>query len=344
MTNIKIIKPGLFTTIQDKGRWGYQRFGMPVAGTMDDFATRVANILVENDEYSAVIESTFLGPEIAFDCDEIISITGADMKPKINGEYIPMWTSVLVKAGDILSFSIAVSGLRTYIAFSRGINVPEIMESKSTFTRGGLGGYEGRKLASGDGIDLGIRDLSNLGGYLSSRFIPIYKEEEIIRVIMGPQDDYFTDDAIETLLGSKYTITSEADRMGYRLDGPKITHKNGADIISDGIVFGSIQVPGHGAPIIMMADRATTGGYTKIATVITPDLSILAQMGPGKSVEFMSISIEKAHEIYRQYENNLNEIKETINNNRFEFCKIRKLKLKIDGKRYNVDIRELPKD
>lgn len=340
MAKIKIIKPGLFTTIQDKGRWGYERFGIPVAGTMDDFSTRVANILVGNDEYSAVLESTFLGPEIVFDCDEIISITGANMAPRINGESVPMWTSLLVKEGDILSFSGLVSGLRAYIAFSRGLNVPEVMGSKSTFTRGKLGGHEGRKLVNEDEIKLGIRELSNSGGYLPSEFIPIYNKEETIRVIMGPQDDYFTEDAIETFLNSKYTITSEADRMGYRLEGSKIIHKDGADIISDGMVFGSIQVPGHGSPIIMMADRATTGGYTKIATVITPDLPKLAQMAPGSSVNFIRITLKEAHEIYREYENKIKRIKDIININRFEFRRIRKFNLKIDGISYKIDVRE----
>lgn len=341
MTKIKIIKPGLFTTIQDKGRWGYQRFGIPVAGAMDDFAFRVANILVGNDEYSAVLENTFLGPEIIFYCNEIISITGADMGPKINGESISMWTSVLVKKGDILSFSGFVSGLRSYIAFSRGLNVPEIMGSRSTFTRGKLGGYHGRTLSSGDEIELGNRELSSLGSYLPQRFIPIYKDESIIRVIMGPQDDYFSDEAMETFLNSNYTITSEADRMGYRLNGPKLIHKEGADIISDGIAFGSIQVPGHGSPIIMMADRPTTGGYTKIATVITPDLPILAQMSPGKSIKFSCISLEEAHEIYKEYEYRLMEIKDIIDNNRFQFGNIRRLNLKIDGTSYRIDIREV---
>lgn len=341
MAKIKIIKPGMFTTIQDKGRWGYQRFGIPVAGTMDDFATRVANILVGNAEYSAVLESTFLGPEIIFDCDEIISITGADMNPKINGEPVLMWTSLLIKERDILSFSRAVSGVRSYIGFSRGLNVPEIMGSKSTFTRGVLGGYEGRKLAGGDEIKLGNRDLCSSGSYLPSEFIPTYKSEETIRVIMGPQDDYFTDEAIETFLGSKYTITHESDRMGYRLEGPKIIHKNGADIISDGIVFGSIQVPGHGSPIIMMADRATTGGYTKIATVTTPDLVSLAQMGPGNAVRFRNISLEEAHGIYKEYENRFMKIKDIINDNRFEFGRIRKFNIKIEGTSYSVDIREV---
>ncbi len=341
MTRIKIVKPGLFTTIQDRGRWRYQRFGIPVAGAMDDFATRVANILIGNNEYEAVLENTFLGPEIAFRCDEIISITGANMKPRINGEYVPMWTSLLVKAGDILSFSNAITGLRSYIAFSKGLDVPEIMGSKSTFTRGGLGGYKGRKLESGDEIKLGNRELSNLGSYLSSKFIPIYKKEESIRIIMGPQDDYFTEETKEGFLNSKYTITPESDRMGYRLDGPKIIHKNGADIVSDGIVFGSIQVPGHGSPIIMMADRATTGGYTKIATVITPDLHKLAQMSPGNSIDFRSISLEEAHEIYKEYENKLIEIKDIISKNKFEFDKIKKLNVKINEVSYSVDLREI---
>ena len=150
MSTIKILNPGLLTTIQDKGRWGYQKFGMSVAGVMDDFATRIANILVGNDEYEAVLETTLLGVEILFNCDEVISITGSNMNPKLNGNIVPMWTSIYVKAGDKLSSSGAVSGLRSYIAFSRGIDVPEIMGSKSTFTRGNLGGFEGRKLNKND--------------------------------------------------------------------------------------------------------------------------------------------------------------------------------------------------
>lgn len=341
MGNIKIIKPGLFTTIQDRGRWGYERHGIPVAGAMDDFSLRVANILVGNHQYQGALECTLLGPEIRFNCNEVISITGANMSPRIGGEPVPMWTSILVKDGSTLSLSNGSDGIRTYIGFSRGLDVPEIMGSKSTFTRGQLGGYKGRKLFSGDEIGLGHRDLSQWGSYLPSNFIPIYKEEENIRIILGPQDDYFTQDAIETFFNSRYTITSESDRMGYRLDGPQIVHKNGADIISDGIVFGSIQVPGHGSPIIMMADRATTGGYTKIATVINPDLPKLAQMVPGNSIYFNSISLGKAHEIYRDYERNFTEIKAILDNNKFQFNKIRKLNLKIKELTYTVDIREI---
>src|SRR5665648_211314 len=174
MNSIKILKSGLFTTIQDKGRWNYQRFGMSVAGAMDHFAMRIANMLVDNDEYSAVLENTVLGPEIEFCCDEIIAITGANMSPKINGESIQMWTTILVEEGDKLTFSGAVNGLRTYISFSRGLDVPEIMGSKSTFVRGNLGGFEGRKLTKGDEIPLGERELSSTGSYLSTKDIPIY--------------------------------------------------------------------------------------------------------------------------------------------------------------------------
>ena len=341
MSKIKILKAGLFTTIQDKGRWGYQRFGMSVAGAMDHFATRVANMLVGNDEYAAVLESTFLGPEIEFDCDEVISITGANMNPKLNGESVEMWTSIPVEAGDKLSFSGVLSGLRSYIAFSRGLNVPEIMGSRSTFVRGNLGGLKGRKLANGDEIFLGNHALSSTGSYLPTQYLPVYEKHHTIRVVMGPQDDYFTDEAIETFLNSSFNITSEADRMGYRLDGPKIIHKTGADIISDGIVFGSIQVPGHGSPIVMMADRATTGGYTKIATAITPDLSILAQMSPGSSMNFKKISVYESHELYKEYENKFIEIKNFINKNRFEFNRNMMFSMNMFDKAYNVTVREI---
>ncbi len=341
MATIKIKNPGLLTTIQDQGRWGYQRFGMSVAGAMDLFSTRVANLLVGNDENEAVLETTLLGPEIIFACDEIISITGANMGPKINEKAIPMWTSIYVQKGDKLSFSQVQTGIRAYIAFSRGLDVAEIMNSKSTFIRGSLGGYEGRRLNSGDEISLGNKALDYSGSYLPKDLIPDYKSHHSIRVIMGPQDDHFSESAKETFLSSKYSITSEADRMGYRLDGPKIEHISGPDIISDGIVFGSVQVPGHGSPIIMMADRQTTGGYTKIATVISPDLSILAQMAPGSTMDFKAISVEESHEIYREYNKQYKEIKDFIVNNRFAFNDIRKLDLKINGSSFKVDVREI---
>ncbi len=341
MNSIKIIKPGLLTTIQDKGRWGYQKFGMNLAGVMDDFATRVANLLIGNDQYEAVLEITLMGVEILFNCDEVISITGSNMNPKLNGNPVPMWMSLMVQAGDKLALSGAVSGLRTYIAFSRGFDVPEIMGSKSTYTRGNLGGFEGRKLNKDDRIKLGEKPLSDWGSYLPEEEKPVYDKDKIIRVVLGPQDDYFHQDALDVFLNSTYTITSEADRMGYRLEGPKINHKEAADIVSDGITIGSIQVPGHGSPIIMMADRQTTGGYTKIATVITPDLPILGQMSPGNTMKFEMVSVEESHRIYKEYEEKFIILSEYFKNNRFEFYDVRQVDLNINGTSFNVGIREL---
>ncbi|TJX14209.1 biotin-dependent carboxyltransferase family protein [Tissierella creatinini] len=341
MNRIRFIKSGLFTTIQDKGRWGYQQFGMPVAGAMDNFASRVANLLVGNDENEALLETTFMGPEIEFDCHEIIAITGANMKPKINGDPVAMWTSIPVSKGDKLSFESAVTGLRGYIAFSRIIKVPEIMGSKSTYIRGKLGGLEGRKITNGDELTLGEKTLSDTGTYIPKNFIPIYPKEYTLRIILGPQDDYFTEEGIQTFLNSTYKITSEADRMGYRLDGPLITHKKGADIISDGIVFGSVQVPGSGLPIIMMSDRGTTGGYTKIATVVTPDLSILAQMAPGTTLTFEKADVYESHKIYKEYEENISQLKDFMKNYRFEFHNNMMFNLNLLGKKYSVTVKEL---
>lgn len=317
MPKIIINNPGLLTTIQDRGRWGFQNVGMSVAGAMDLFALRCANLLIGNDEYEAALEITFMGPEIKFNCSEVISITGADMSPTINEKEVPMWQSIRINDGDILKLSGAKSGIRTYIAFSRGFNVPSIMKSKSTFLRGNLGGFEGRKLNIGDEIELNDKDLGNIGYQLSEEYIPEYSKTADISIVFGPQEDYFSEEARNTFISSEYKITSESDRMGFRLDGPKIEHLNGADIISDGIVFGSIQVPGHGNPIIMMADRQTTGGYTKIATVISSDLSKVAQLIPGSTIRFHEKSIEEAQDIYIKYENTFEEIKESLKKSSF---------------------------
>ena len=340
MNSIKIIKGGFLTSIQDRGRWGYQKFGMPVAGAMDNFSMRLANILVDNDEYSAVLETTLMGPEIEFLCDDIIAITGADMNPRLNGEAVSMWTSLIVFKGDILSFSPTSTGLRGYIAFSRGLDVPEINNSKSTYVKSGIGGYEGRKLLDGDIVKLGDRNI-DYGSYIRPGYIPRFKTQENIRVVMGPQDDYFPNESVDTFLSSSYKITVESDRMGYRLAGPIIHHKDSADIISDGAVFGSIQVPGQGQPIILMADRQTAGGYTKIATVISSDLPILAQMGPGSSINFEKIELAEAHRIYREYEENIKTIKEHVLGSKFRLSKTRNLNLTISKEDFETALREM---
>lgn len=312
-SDMNIIKPGLLTTVQDLGRSGYQSIGMSVAGAMDEFSLRMANLLVGNEEGEACLEMTYLGCQIEFKSKEVIAITGADMDPKLNGKEIQMWQAQAVYPGDKLEFGPARSGMRTYISFSRKLDIKDLMGSKSTFLKAGIGGYEGRALKAGDTLSLSEDKPTKLGYKLDQTQIPRYRIKENIRVVYGPQDDYFTSEAKETFENSTYKISQEADRMGYRLKGEKIGHDSrGADIISDGINFGSIQVPASGQPIIMMADRQTTGGYTKIAGVIRQDLTKLAQMGPAKEISFEPISIDEAHRLYIDYENYLKDIKSKL--------------------------------
>jgi len=304
MAEIKVNKPGFLTTIQDMGRVGYQQFGMPVAGAMDPFSLQIANALVGNDPGEGVLEITMMGPELEFSGEALIAITGADLSPVVNERPVPMWQSFMVKTGDVLTFRGLKKGCRSYLAAAGGFQVPLIMGSKSTYLKGNLGGFEGRALKAGDILkinsgDIKLKALS--GAYLPEKLRPIYGNSYTVRVILGPQDDYFTQEGIKTFLNSDYKVTNEADRMGLRLEGPKIEHKEGADIISDGIALGSIQVPGHGSPIVMMADHQTTGGYTKIATVITPDIGLMAQAKPGDTIRFVPVEIEEAHEILKEY-------------------------------------------
>jgi antagonist of KipI len=340
-----ILKPGLLTTIQDKGRKGYQQFGMPVAGAMDELSMRLANTLVGNNEFEACLETTMLGPEIQFDSETVIAITGGNLSPKINGIDAPMWRSLKVNKDDILSFGILRSGCRSYIAAAGGFSVPVVMESKSTYIRGGIGGYEGRALRKNDKISLVG---SNTDSLLIDRAIPQnelpqYSNEYTIRVILGPQEEYFTKESIDTFLSSEYVISNEADRMGYRLSGPKLEHSNGADIISDGITLGSIQVPGHGMPIIMMADRQTTGGYPKIATVISSDIHLLGQAKPGDKLKFSAISIELAHNVLKEYENSIDRIKKQALESKpiVNSSNVKRYALKINGKSYDVTVEEV---
>lgn len=336
---IKIIDPGFLTTVQDKGRYGYQQFGVPVSGVMDDFAYRVANILVENDELQAVLEATIVGPKVEFESQEIISITGGNLSPRINGNEIPMWRSLKVNKGDVLSFAGGKSGCRSYIAFSGGIDVPTIMGSKSTYIKGKIGGYKGRKLKFEDRLNIKKSGKIFKSRIMPNKYIPKYTNKINVHIILGPQDEYFTNKGIETFLSNQYTITNECDRMGIRLNGPQIEHVSGADIISDGIEFGAIQIPGHGKPIIMMADRQTTGGYTKVANVISTDLYKIAQAKPGDKVKFQKISIKEAQDILQDKEEKIVSIKKECSHRKIISSK--KYILKINGVSYNVKVDEI---
>ena len=299
--SIKVITPGMLSTIQDGGRKGFAAMGFNASGVMDVRSYHIANALVGNFTDEAVIEMTYLGGSFKFLESNYIAITGADMSPKIDGVPVEMYTTVFVKQDETLTFSAAKSGMRAYIAVRGGIDVPVIMGSRSTNLKCKLGGLDGRPLKAGDIVP--CRDVyDEFQKHLihSAPKEDFGSDEITVRVLLGPQDDYFTDHGIKTFLNSTYTVTNESDRMGCKLSGEKIEYKNTVDIISDGIVFGSIQIPRTGNPIIMLADRQTTGGYAKIATVISVDLPLLAQARPGTKVNFELIDRQKAERLLKQ--------------------------------------------
>lgn len=314
MAVLEVEKPGMLSTVQDLGRSAYQEFGMPVAGAVDEYSLQVANILVGNSPSEAALELTLLGPALKVVEGGLIAVTGADMEPKINGRPLPMWEAVKITAGDIITFAWAKSGCRAYLAVAGGIDVPAVMGSKSTYIRGGIGGINGRALKSGDLIRSGEPShlIDELRRQAPLDYIPSYFSPWEVRVVLGPQDDYFTERGIHTFLSREYKVTNESDRMGCRLEGPKIEHLSGADIISDGIPPGAIQVPGHGQPIVMLADRQTTGGYAKIATVISTDLWKIAQAKPGDIIRFRPIPVEEAQKTYIDYKKRLLSLPELL--------------------------------
>lgn len=293
---MEILKPGPLTTVQDEGRFGYMKYGIGSSGVMDRKAYKAANELVGNSGGEAVLEATLMGPDIRFNEEAIIAVTGADMNPDIDGENIELYKSVRVHRGQTLHMAMAVKGCRSYIAVRGGIDVEKVMGSRSTNLKCGIGGYQGRKLEKGDILTIGITDdlddheieMLNHKKISAEEFEP----EITVRVIEGPQDNYFTEKGLESFYNTGYRVSAESDRMGIRLDGAVVESKNGTDIVSDGITFGSIQVPSSGKPIILMADHQTTGGYAKIATVVSEDLSLLAQARPGDTVKFKKTTIE----------------------------------------------------
>jgi len=311
----EVVQPGLLTTVQDKGRHGYQQYGVPVSGAMDSYALMVANLLVGNGEGDACLEITVLGPRLRILGDTVVSITGADLSPVVNNNPLPMWEAVKVCSGDTISFGHPERGCRSYLAVAGGIDVPEVMGSRSTYVKSRLGGLEGRPLRSGDRLRAGETRGEISAKKLPPQYIPGYQAENELRVILGPQDDYFTEKGIQTFLHSEYMISIQADRMGCRLEGPPIEHKAGADIISDGVLQGAVQVPGDGLPIILLADRQTTGGYVKIAIVSTVDLPKLAQAEPGDRVRFLQVTEEEAYQLLREYDQTIDALKQHIQRN-----------------------------
>lgn len=310
---IRVIKPGMLTTVQDMGRSGYQSQGFSVAGVMDVRSFKIANLLLDNPENEAVLEFTLIGPTLEFTSATIIAITGGDFQPMMNGNPVPMYTAVYVNKGDVLKFGSARSGSRGYIAFSSYLSIPVVMGSRCTNLKSGIGGFKGRKLKTGDYINFRIKR-RYLKYFLSRHLEPedFSKEEATLRVVMGPQDNLFAKQGIDTFLNEEFSVTNEFDRMGCRMEGPFIASKNGSDIISDGIALGSVQVPSHGKPIVLLMDRQTTGGYAKIATVISVDIPKLVQRKTDHKIRFKAVTVEEAQALMFLEEEELNAMRRQI--------------------------------
>ncbi|MDX8047582.1 biotin-dependent carboxyltransferase family protein [Gracilibacillus sp. S3-1-1] len=321
-----IKKAGLLTTIQDLGRRGFQKYGVIASGVMDTFSHRVANILVGNKEEMPTLEMTLIGPTIQFDKDVLIAICGGDLSATIEGEKVALWRPVFVKAHTELKFGNSKEDCRAYLAVAGGFEIPTVMNSRSTYIRASIGGFKGRALQVDDELTFGeISDMSQqiitqLQALSDDRVIEEkwmvdpdrVLEREVgqpIRFTKGREFHLFTEASKRTFLREEYLISTQSDRMGYRLEGEKLSLAEEAEMISEAVNFGTIQVPADGNPIILLADRQTTGGYPKIGQVISVDLPVLAQAKPGDRIRFVEISLAEAQRLYIKVERKIAELK-----------------------------------
>jgi antagonist of KipI len=293
MPSLLVIRPGLQTTVQDLGRWGFQAQGVPVAGAMDGASHRVANALAGNDINAATLEVTLAGPELAFEDERTVAVTGADLSVTLDGRAIRMNSAILVPAGAYLTFGERRRGARSYVAIAGGIDVPPVLGSRATHPGSRMGGLHGRALAAGDRLPLATAAMGSAVSETAAAFrhqaaaaTRLPDGPVRLRIVLGPQQDHFAPESIDTLRSARFTIGQASGRMALRLEGPRLRHIAGADVISDATTAGAIQVPGSGEPILLTADRQTTGGYAKIATVITADLDLCGQLAPGDTVSF----------------------------------------------------------
>jgi len=332
---ITVLKPGALSQLQDLGRYGYQRFGVQVGGAMDEWAHRFANALVGNDGDEATLEITLTGPSLRFDRQATIAVCGADLSPRVDGaggsQALPHGRPVLVEADSQLRFGSRVAGARAYLAVRGGFDVPLVMGSRSTYIRGGFGGFDGRALRKDDVLRIGAapgnaasdhvaeNDASRRAALtmtvLSTPIIapvPEVTPVQTVRIMAGRHWDLFTPQAHRLLVDSTFRIGVQSDRMGYRLEGPVLERETVSEMISEPVTFGTIQIPPDGMPIILMADRQTAGGYPKIASVAAVDLRILAQMVPSQLMRFELVSLADAQRIYLAREREYSHVKQLL--------------------------------
>lgn len=315
--SLKVLKPGLATSVQDAGREGYYHLGIPPSGALDQYALRAANLLVGNPATAAVLECTLLGPQLEFQRDALVAICGAAMTPRLDGAEMPLDTAFRVRAGQVLGFDFIKAGARGYIAVDGGIAVPEVLDSRSTYGLGAIGGYNGRRLQAGDELPLGEPSGRGQEGLALPRSLQIEVGGEVsLRVVPGLYHHRLTAQAAEQFFADTWTVGSEADRTGYRFKGgtplafepreqPFGAGSDPSNIVDACYPIGSIQVPGGLEPIILHRDAVSGGGYATIGTVISPDLNRMAQMQPNQKARFVAITLEEALAVRRRYNQQL---------------------------------------
>lgn len=324
---LTIRKSGLQTAIQDLGRTGYQRYGVIASGVMDPFAHRIANLLVGNEEADPTLEIALSGPTIEFGDDHFIAICGGDLSPTLDGQAFPMWRCQKVQKGSVLSFGEPKRGARSYLAVAGSFDLPMIMDSHSTYLRAGIGGFDGRALKNGDilkTLPLSTERSGALGRAHKETpdwLIPParYHEEPVVRMIPGRQYPLFDESSRAKVFEEPFTVSANSDRMGYRLEGPALALAEPEELISEAVAFGSVQVPADGNPIVLLADRQTTGGYPKIGQVASVDLPLVSQLKPGQSLRFRRISVSDAEQLYIEQEQQIRQLKIGIQMKREEW-------------------------
>lgn len=309
----KVIKAGMLSTIQDLGRHGYQKSGIIVSGAMDKLALRTGNLLLGNKEDEAGLEITLTGPVLLFEEAQLIILTGADLSPSLDGQPLAMWRPVPIPKGGILSFGRPAKGCRSYLSVAGGFKIKPVLGSCATYLQAGIGGWEGRALKAGDTVPF-RKVYQEKGKFSWSPDLKLYPDTGIqtIRVLPGPEFEQFTAESIRTFFSGPFSISKENNRMGYRLEGPDILLLHRKEMLSSAVTFGTIQVPPQGKPIVLMADCQTTGGYPRIAQVITADLSILAQKQTGDQIKFELITFAEAQKYLLAQEQQLQQLKHTI--------------------------------
>ncbi|AMQ07840.1 biotin-dependent carboxyltransferase family protein [Sporosarcina psychrophila] len=321
---INVLKPGLHTTIQDFGRVGYYEIGMPPSGALDKYSYSVANLLVGNDPKAAVLEITYMGPELEFKENTLIAITGGEIPPKINRESVPMYETLKINAGDVLSFDFLKNGARVYLSVAGGIDVPEIMSSRSTYTLSKIGGINGRALKEGDTLFIGNLKNKSIkeGVKLPPELITEFSNTHELRIIEGLYNHRITQESRERFFEIEWTVTPDANRVGYRLKGERLNFvprkqpygagSNPSNVVDVGYPIGSIQIPDGIEPIILLNDAVTSGGYATVGTVISADLDVLAQAKTHDKLKFISISMGEALQVRKEQNKRIEMIEEFI--------------------------------